>query len=297
MFLALWQYGTSKHVRVYLQRDFTQSFHAKVSGTGSVCWRLLIVSIHHFDLPVAVDIIDFFNGSESTDGISHTNTTAALTFTFPIARASLEPALLNSLTRLRHGVPMLACRTSRLPDLDYQFEYTVPRSLDDALAWAKDVLFISDNAMSFEERHLYLHENRWWDCASMNYAFELHVAPSNSGRGECWVFQYVFSSLFPRGAVLTFSGTSLSIAHCIADGRSLFMLYDKLLGLLVDAIQGRGPPLSGLKWGKEVNFLPVPGPITWDIHNGRKPMLPAPGSLDPPPVPKDQVNLIIYFAK
>jgi hypothetical protein len=65
------------------------------------------------------------------------------------------------------------------------------------------------------------------------------------------------------------------------------MLYDKFFGLLVDEIQGRGPPLSGLQLGEEVDL-----PITWDIHDGRKPMLSAPGSLDPPPVPKDQANLI-----
>lgn len=135
---------------------------------------------------------DFFsawaNILDSFEGSSHTNVSATVAFEKHITKTSLESMLINVLARIRHGVPLIACRTSRLPDFYYQFVYTVPKTLDEVLNWAEEILFVSEEPAGLEEKHESMQEERWWSAGSGRYALELHVCPSDS-EGRVWIFQ------------------------------------------------------------------------------------------------------------
>ena len=90
------------------------------------------------------------------------------------ATASFRQNVLNALVRLRYAIPTVACTMSRLPSLSYEFTYEVPKSLDDALSWARAVLFDEPGpGESFEHLHDRLTLDRHWETGIGKYVMEL----------------------------------------------------------------------------------------------------------------------------
>lgn len=84
--------------------------------------------------------------------------------------------------RLRHLVPSVAFKVSKLPVHGYQFSYVVPDTLDDAFAWANEVVHFYMSGTTFAENHERFARERCWGAKDDQYTIELHVAPHSAGR-------------------------------------------------------------------------------------------------------------------
>ena len=87
-------------------------------------------------------------------------------------------------------------------------------------------------------------------------------------------------------------GRSLSAHHTAVDGRSGFMILDKVLEFLRDEIDGRG---EDLRWGEEVCRLPMAPEVIWAVHETGKPEPPAEPSPMKPLAPEGEVTCILEF--
>ena len=83
----------------------------------------------------------------------------------------------------------------------------------------------------------------------------------------------------------------LSANHIGLDGRSVWMLFDKLFNILVDQMNEACEPLANLEWGKEVARLPTTPYVIWDVvQKGNPEPLPSLDSAAPPPPPEGFVS-------
>ena len=121
-------------------------------------------------------------------GVAHCTFSSTVSF---LNRESPKPEeiktkLQRSLLRLRHLVPSIALKTSRLPSNEYQFKYIVPDSLDDALRWCDEVLFVNEEGESLEENHRRISDTVWW-CAEdepSRHTWEVYAYPDTERPGN-----------------------------------------------------------------------------------------------------------------
>lgn len=121
------------------------------------------------------------------------------------APTSFQQNILNALIRLRHAIPTVACTMSQLPGYSYEFKYEVPRSFDDALSWAKAVLFFDEDGESFEQLHDRLTLDRYWETGSGKYVMEFY-ASKDPTRPASWTFAYVLLALWDAYLIHIFFG-------------------------------------------------------------------------------------------
>ena len=87
----------------------------------------------------------------------------------------------------------MATSVSRLPSVqEFQFEYIVPVSSDDALQWAEKVVVIHEDEKSFNEAHIEMTNLVWWKASDERFTHELHIHPSPSSK-QSWTFSYVYT--------------------------------------------------------------------------------------------------------
>ncbi|KAJ8086414.1 hypothetical protein PM082_005237 [Marasmius tenuissimus] len=171
--------------------------------------------------------------SENLDGFPFLTTTLSVKPAYD--RGILEPAVKAAWITLRHSLPAIAVKSSRLPAPDNRFLliYHVPKNLEEVQCWADETLFFSDESRDVYETHKKLKDERWWRPANGHWVGELYVSPVENG----WQFSVVFN-------------------HSSNDGRSGFGVLNELMDKLVPILEGSARPVRELSWGEEVKRLP-----------------------------------------
>ena len=123
--------------------------------------------------------------SENLDGFPFLTTTLSIEPAYD--RATLEPAVRAAWIALRHSLPAIAVRSSRLPAPDNRFllTYQVPKNLEEVQSWAGETLFFTHELRDVHEMHKKLKDERWWRPANGHWVGELHVSPIENG----WQFR------------------------------------------------------------------------------------------------------------
>lgn len=134
----------------------------------------------------ALSVILIRVGSEDS-GFAHTFSSCKVTFGDDISADDLKHKVQRSFIRLRYLVPSIACTTSRPSDA-FQFDYHVPTSLEDAVKWCDEVVFVNEDGTSFQEHHDCIVSQRWWRASEGRYTYELHVTPNLMENSASWTF-------------------------------------------------------------------------------------------------------------
>ncbi|KAG7089981.1 hypothetical protein E1B28_011604 [Marasmius oreades] len=171
--------------------------------------------------------------SENLDGIPFVTATVAIKPAYD--QAILEPAIKKAWIALRHSLPAIAVKSSRLPAPDNHFilTYHVPKNFEQVQAWVDETLFFTNTVKDLYELHKSLKDERWWRPANGHWVGELHVSPIEDG----WQCSIVFN-------------------HNSIDGRSAFIVLNELLAKLVPILDSSAKPVSELRWGEETQCLP-----------------------------------------
>ena len=121
--------------------------------------------------------------SENLDGFPFLTTTIATRLKPLRERSDLEPAVRDAWITLRHALPAIAVKSSRLPSPDNRFvlDYPVPKTCYDAESWADETVFFDDTVKDAYEAHKDLKDGRWWRPAISHWVGELHVSPTPEG--------------------------------------------------------------------------------------------------------------------
>ena len=135
--------------------------------------------------------------SDTAVSTGHTTWSADVRLNRIASFNELKDKVRRAIVRARHLVPAIAYTISLLPTGEYQFQYTVPRSLEDALKWADEVSFFYEDVKTFREAHDKIDETRWWGASDHRYTHEVHVHPN--AKSECsWTITLVLRPwLFP----------------------------------------------------------------------------------------------------
>ncbi|KAG7089984.1 hypothetical protein E1B28_011607 [Marasmius oreades] len=171
--------------------------------------------------------------SEILDGISFVTATIAIKPAYD--QAMLEPSMKKAWIALRHSLPAIALKSSRLPAPDNHFTltYHVPKDFKQVQTWVDETLFFTNEVKGVYEMHKQLKDEQWWRPANGHWVGELHVSPIEDG----WQCSIVFN-------------------HNSIDGRSVFVVLNELLAKLVPILDGSAKPVSELRWGEETKRLP-----------------------------------------
>ncbi|KAF9256312.1 hypothetical protein L218DRAFT_1007489 [Marasmius fiardii PR-910] len=197
--------------------------------------------------------------SENLDGFPFLTTTITIKSTYD--RATFEPAVKSAWVTLRHSLPAIAVKSSRLPapDSRFLFTYQIPQDPENIQVWVNETVFFTDEVKDVYEIHKKLKDERWWRPSSGHWVGELHVSPVQDG----WQFTIVFT-------------------HNSNDGRSGFGVLNELLGKLVPILEGSANPVSQLCWGEETRRLPPAS----NVINAKVNALPK----ERPPLPLSQLT-------
>lgn len=124
------------------------------------------------------------------EGFCHVTFTAAGTFVKAFSLFDLERCVKSAAVRLRHLVPSIACKVAKLPTNEYQLTYAVPKSLDDAVTWADDIVSFTECARTRFENHERIARDRWWTADAGNYTPEFYITPASasSESSSSWTF-------------------------------------------------------------------------------------------------------------
>ncbi|KAF9266400.1 hypothetical protein L218DRAFT_996581 [Marasmius fiardii PR-910] len=172
--------------------------------------------------------------AENLNGVPFVTTTITIKPAYD--RAIMEPAVKKAWIALRHSLPAIAVKSSRLPAPDSRFTlaYHVPKNHNDIQAWVDHTVFFPDQILSVYEMHKKLRDDRWWRPANGHWVGELYVSPIV---GDGWQLSTIFN-------------------HNSIDGRSCSGLLDELLMKLGSVLEGSAEPISELRWGEETKRLP-----------------------------------------
>ncbi|KAI3607000.1 hypothetical protein WG66_007926 [Moniliophthora roreri] len=172
--------------------------------------------------------------SENLDGFPFLTTTISIKPAYD--QETLAPAVRAAWIALRHSLPAIAVKSSRLPAPDNRFTltYHVPKDYGEVEAWASETLFfVAKEVKNVYEVHKQLKDQHWWKPSEGRWVGNLFVSPTEDG----WQFSIVFN-------------------HNSNDGRSGFGVLDELLTKLVPILEGSAKPVSELPWGEETKRLP-----------------------------------------
>ncbi|KAG7095968.1 hypothetical protein E1B28_006652 [Marasmius oreades] len=196
--------------------------------------------------------------SENLDGFPFLTTTISIKPAYD--RGILEPAVKAAWIALRHSLPAIAVKSSRLPAADNRFTltYHVPKETGELQTWVNETVFFTDEVKDVYDVHKNLKDERWWKPSADHLVGELHVSPVEDG----WQFSVVFN-------------------HNSIDGRSGFGILNELLGKLVPILEGSTTLISELPWGEETKRLPPASKVI----NTKAKALPK---KDQPPLPLSQ---------
>ncbi|KAK7051060.1 hypothetical protein VNI00_005172 [Paramarasmius palmivorus] len=186
--------------------------------------------------------------SENLDGFPFLTTTISIKPAYD--RETLEPAVKAAWIALRHSLPAIAVKSSRLsaPDNRFTLTYHVPKNLEQVQEWANETLFFAEEMQNVYEVHRKLKDERWWKPANGHWVGELHVSPIEDG----WQFSVVFNHNSNDGR----SGFVSDIKDYPANDMLSKGLLNELLAKLVPILQGSAKPVSELPWGEETKRLP-----------------------------------------
>ena len=106
-----------------------------------------------------------------------------MNFKTPLTRETLKSKLVDALILSRHYSPGIALKIVKLqpPETEYALTYDVPKSLEDANAWANAQIEVFDDVKSILVRHGEIRDCHWWRCDSGSYIVKAFIAPSESG--------------------------------------------------------------------------------------------------------------------
>lgn len=90
---------------------------------------------------------------------------------------------------LRHLIPLIATKTSKLPTHDNRFtlQYTVPLTTEDINLWADQTVIFAEGVKDLSDNHLKLQNTVWWLLSDNRYNAELHILPLEN----MWQFRYI----------------------------------------------------------------------------------------------------------
>ena len=120
-------------------------------------------------------------------GFTHITFSTRIKLGSEITCSELKSLVQRAMVRCRHLAPAMACVLKPLPPThEFQFEYRVPSSLDDALKWAEEVVVIYEDEKSFDDAHEEMTNTVWWKTSDERFTHELHIHPIPSS--QSWTF-------------------------------------------------------------------------------------------------------------